>query len=138
MTMEVFVLTLKFPSVPHDDEEEPWFRTIEAREDTDLMKLHRTIQKIIDFEDDHLWEFYVGKNPRKRLYTVPKRTRLNEIYPLTGCKLYYLFDFGDHWLFEIKKSRKKMMEHPDVKYPRLIEAVGENPEQYPCDEEVDE
>ena len=35
---------------------------------------------------------------------------LKEIYPMTAYKLYYMFDIGDSWLFEIKKSRQKTKE----------------------------
>ena len=34
-------------------------------------------------------------------------TALNEVYPLKGMKLFYHFDFGDSWMFTIKKGRKK-------------------------------
>ena len=77
------------------------------------------IQKIVDFDDDYLYEFYIGKNPRNRACSIPKKTKLNEIYPLTGYKIYYLFDFGDSWLFQIKKSRKKKIENKQEKYPAL-------------------
>jgi len=126
--MEVYTLTISFP---YDEDDIPWSRTIEVKEDCTLQNLHKYIQKIVDFDDDHLYEFYVGKNPRNRAYTVPKKTKLNEIYPLTGYKIYYHFDFGDSWLFEIKKSRKKKTESKQTKYPALIESSGVNPEQYP-------
>ena len=61
--------------------------------------------------------------------------KLNEIYPITGYKLYYLFDFGDSWLFEIKKSRKKIVEEKNKKYPIIVESTGVDPEQYPDYEE---
>jgi len=67
---------------------------------------YKYIQKIVDFDDDHLYEFSIGKNPRNKGSSIPKKTKLNEIYPITGYKLYYLFDFGDCWLFQIKKERK--------------------------------
>jgi hypothetical protein len=126
--MEVYTLTISFP---YDEDDIPWSRTIEVKEDCTLQNLHKYIQKIVDFDDDHLYEFYVGKNSRNRAYTVPKKTKLNEIYPLTGYKIYYHFDFGDNWLFEIKKSRKKKQEVSKQKYPVLIESSGVNPEQYP-------
>jgi hypothetical protein len=50
---------------------------------------------------------------------VSKSMKLNEIYPIPGFKLYYLFDFGDSWLFQIKKSRKRLSEDSKVKYPRV-------------------
>ena len=125
--MEIYTLTLSFP---YDEDEEPWSRTIEVKETFTLKQLHNYVQKIIDFDNDHLYEFYIGRTPRNRAQIVPKRAKLNEIYPITGYKLYYLFDFGDCWLFQIKKSRKKKTEDNQKKYPILIESKGENPEQY--------
>ena len=131
--MEVYTLHISFP---YDENDIPWSKTVEVKEDFSLQQLHKYIQKIVDFDDDHLYEFYVGKKPGNKAYLVPKKTKLNEIYPITGYKLYYLFDFGDSWLFEIKKSRKKVVqEEKNKKYPILVESTGVNPEQYPDYEE---
>ena len=130
--MEIYTLTITFP---YDEDDVPWSRTVEVKEDFTLHKLHKYIQKIVEFDDDHLYEFYVGKTPRNRAYTISKNARLNDIYPIKGYKLYYLFDYGDSWLFQIKKSRKKKTEKKNIKYPALIESTGENPEQYPEYEE---
>jgi len=51
--------------------------------------------------------------------------------PWAGKKLYYLFDFGDHWTFEIRKARGAKKPEVDVEYPRVVEAIGPDPEQYP-------
>jgi len=125
--MEIYTLTI---SLAYDENEQPWSRTIEVKENFTLVRLHKYIQDIIEFDNDHLFEFYIGKNPRNRTRTVPKKSKLNEIYPLTGQKLYYLFDFGDDWLFKIKKSRKKRVENEKCSYPRITESAGDNPEQY--------
>ncbi len=126
--MEIFTLEISFP---YDESDEPWSRVIEVKEDFTLQKLHEYIQQIVGFDDDHLYEFYIGKNPRNKSDSVPKNTKLNDIYPLTGYKIYYLFDFGNSWLFQVKKSRKKLEADKKVKYPRLIKSIGVNPEQYP-------
>ena len=130
--MEIYKLEI---SLPYDDEDNLWLREIEVRENFTLRQLHRYIQKIVNFDDDHLYEFYIGKNPRNRSQKIPKKAQLNQIYPITGYKLYYLFDFGDCWLFQIKKSRKRLVEDSAVKYPRVVKSFGENPEQYPDYEE---
>ena len=126
--MEIYTLTITFP---YDEDDIPWSRTIEVKEDFTLKRLHHYIQGIVEFDDDHLYEFYLGRNPRNRAHTVPTNSKLNQIYPLNGLKLYYLFDFGDSWLFEIRKSRKKKNAEEGQKYPVLIESIGINPEQYP-------
>ncbi len=95
-----------------------------------------------------MYEFYSGKNWRNRKINYSEegatpfesnefgKIFLKDVYPLlSGLKLYYLFDFGDNWTFEIKKSRKKKYVEKSVTYPRVIESYGQNPEQYPSWEE---
>ena len=130
--MEIYTLEITFP---YDDNEEPWKRIIEVEENMVFQKLHAYIQEVVEFDDDHMYEFYIGKNPRNRSNIININSKLNEVYPLVGYKIYYLFDFGDCWLFQIKKSRKKLQKEVGVDYPRLVKSVGENPEQYPEYEE---
>lgn len=130
--MEIFTLEISFP---YHEDDEPWSKVVEVKENFTFRQLHKYIQKIVEFDDDHLYEFYVGKNPRNLSNAISKDAKLNEIYPLTGYKIYYLFDFGDSWLFQIKKSRKNIEENKQVEYPRLIKSTGVNPEQYPEYEE---
>ncbi len=130
--MEIFTLEISFP---YDEAVIPWVRVIEVKEDFTLRQLHSYIQNIVAFDDDHLYEFYIGKNPNNKTKTVSKGTKLNKIYPIIGYKLYYLFDFGDCWLFQIKNSRKRLIEDSAVKYPRVVKSTGVNPEQYPEYEE---
>ena len=126
--MDIYTLEISFPD---DYDEVGWGRTIEVKENFTLRQLHTYIQKIIDFDDDHLYDFFIEKNPRNQSNIVSKSLKLNEIYPITGYKLYYLFDYGDSWLFQIKKSRKLLIEDCNIKYPRIIKSSGANPEQYP-------
>jgi hypothetical protein len=59
------------------------------------------------------------------------------LYPLDkGNGLFYLFDYGDQWIFKITKTRKKAFEpNNNTKYPRLVEEKGSKPIQYPGIEE---
>ena len=128
--MEIYTLHISFP---YDEDDTPWSKTVEVTENFTLSKLHTYIQKLVEFDDDHLYDFYVSKNSNRLYNSSPlaKSTKLKDIYPITGHKLYYLFDFGDEWIFQIKKSRKKKTVDDKVKYPHLLESTGVNPEQYP-------
>lgn len=122
---------------------EQCIRVIEIAEDDSLFSLHEAIQDAVDFDRDHLFDFYAGRNMRntKIIYSDWEHRdtmigdydsiKLNQVYPLKNLKLYYLFDFGDSWYFEIRKMRGKKEPIPGVKYPRLIESIGPNPLQYP-------
>jgi len=119
-----------------------WEATIEIPDICSLYDFHLFIQNTIGFDNDHLFEFYAGRNDRNRkiifseepgypVYeNVYENILLKDVYPLNGLKLYYLFDFGDNWLFEIKKSRKKTMPLNDTKYPRVVTDNGVKLEQY--------
>lgn len=50
-----------------------------------------------------------------------------------------MFDYGDSWLFQISKSRKKPFnEMPNILYPRVLLESGVKPEQYPSwDDELE-
>jgi hypothetical protein len=122
---------------------EPCLRVIEIEGDSTLEDLHLAIQEAVSFDNDHLHDFYAGRNYRHRKLRysdadewedregVFANLRLCEIYPLEGLKLYYWFDFGDDWIFEIRKTRGAYPAEPGVAYPRVIERRGPNPEQYP-------
>lgn len=45
-------------------------RLIEMDSDDSLLSLHEAIQQAVDFDNDHLFEFFVGRNPRNRAIPV--------------------------------------------------------------------
>lgn len=120
-------------------------RAIEMDEKASLYDLHDAIQDAVDFGRDHPFEFFLANSSSP--YAVKKwltekeewedkeddfyRIRLTDIWPTGRKKLYYLFDFGDKWTFEIRKVRSAREPEHGVKYPRLIKTIGPNPEQYP-------
>jgi hypothetical protein len=119
-----------------------WEATIEAPDICSLFDLHLFIQSTINFGDDHLFEFYAGRNYRNRKIIFSEESGhpdddnvydiilLKDVYALKGLKLYYLFDFGDNWLFEIKKSRKTAIPLNDTEYPRVVTENGIKLRQY--------
>ena len=124
------------------DDKNFWDAIIEVPDIYSLFDLHLFIQNIINFDNDHLFEFYAGRNDRNRKIEFSdnpgyphdggdyESILLKDIYPLKGLKLYYLFDLGDNWLFEIRKSRKKAKVQQDTKYPRIVSDNGIKLRQY--------
>ena len=124
--------------------EDECIRTIEIHSTATLYDLHEAIQAAVDFDHDHPFEFYAGRNyknrklrlddvaPRRGSMSAYSGTTLDEVYPLPkGLRLFYHFDFGDNWCFGISKSRKKATEaEAGVVYPRVVESIGPNPFQY--------
>lgn len=120
--------------------EDGWHGIIEIDSTSTLETLHFVIQKAVEFNNDHLYEFYISRTERsrdrvvlddenERIYSIT----LENLYPLEkGRKLYYMFDYGDSWLFKITKSRKKPQEPKrGKKYPIIVGEAGKKPEQYP-------
>lgn len=126
---------------------EQCIRVIEMEEDTTLLDLHEIIQEVVGFDRDHPFDFYLANSSspwahKKWLGESESEDwadreseflhiRLSQVFPLGRKKLYYLFDFGDKWTFEIRKTRGSKKPEVDVAYPRVIESIGPIPEQYP-------
>jgi len=127
--------------------EERWDGVLAIDASATLEDLHFAIQEAVGFDNDHLYEFYIARTDRSRERDqfdeenegIFKMT-LKDLFPLPDKKhLYYMFDYGDSWLFKISKTRKKAWEpEPGFTYPRLILETGEKPEQYPSWEDDDE
>lgn len=138
---ELYTLNISNLWDPVDDKNF-WEVTVEFPDIYSLFDLHLFIQNTINFGNDHLFEFYAGRNDRNRKIEFSSESGcpddeqnyenifLKDIYPLKGLKLYYHFDFGDNWLFEIRKSRKKAKPQPDNVYPRIILDNGTKLRQY--------
>lgn len=146
------ILTFKAKLVWGAYATEPCVKYIEADSKTTLYDLHLCILQEIDFDYDHLFEFYIGRNHRNHSFTfvdeddfdfepdeVFSKLWIEKIFTgmPKGMKLIYHFDFGDDWMFEITKTRAKARpeNNADSGYPRVIKSEGVNPVQYPnCEE----
>ncbi len=121
-----------------------WEGVIEIDASASLEELHLAIQDALNFDNDHMYEFFIARTERGRDRLVFDdengeiyEQTLADLFPLPEKQsLYYRFDFGDEWHFKITKTRKSHPEPvPGVTYPRLIQETGEKPEQYPDWEE---
>jgi hypothetical protein len=117
----------------------PWQATVALRAATTLEDLAYFIRRTLDFDDDHMETFYLARTPWSharygaRLGGGRFSPTLESLYPLPKSqKLFYLFDFGDNWIFQITRTRKKpFAPESGGDYPRLISEIGERPDQYP-------
>lgn len=139
----IMIFTLKV-ALFYATENGQWEGVIEIDSSASLEDLHLAIQDAVGFDNDHLYEFFIARTERSR-----DRVRFDEedggvydstiesLYPLPDRKhLYYLFDYGDSWLFKIARIGKKHQEaDPRLTYPRVVRETGERPIQYPVLEE---
>ncbi len=132
---------------------ERFFRVIEVPSEMTLHDLHSYMQELTGFDDDHMSTFYVANSHRGKKVWFTETGEyddgndaldggpmwditLDKIFPLPKHKrLYYWFDFGDDWIFEIRKKGKDGLSVSSVHYPRVIQKEGPEPEQYPMVEE---
>lgn len=113
-------------------------RTIQLGNHLTLEDLHYAIINSIDFDDDHLYAFYMDKSRRNSYsafyeYGEPPFAsdfKLSDFNLHSNKRFYYTFDFGDSWKFIITvKSFEETGKSLDK--PKLIGEKGESPEQYP-------
>lgn len=138
------ILTLNIELVGGCYADEIWRGSIEIDSASTLEDVHLAIQDAVEFENDHMYEFYIARTERARdrivfddenegIFT----TTIGGLFPLDkGKKLFYMFDYGDSWLFKVSKARS-LPKEPEkaVKYPRVVSEKGCKPEQYPSFEE---
>ncbi len=121
-----------------------WSADIEFIDLSTLDEVHNAIQHAVDFDNDHLYAFLIARNERERNATFLDDengrvfdTTIRDLFPLPPKKrLFYLFDYGANWLFNISKSRKK--PHPPVDgvaYPNVVKESGTKPRQYDYDDD---
>ncbi|MCK5206876.1 MAG: plasmid pRiA4b ORF-3 family protein [Cyclobacteriaceae bacterium] len=119
------------------------YRKIAMSSDSTLEELHWIIQEAFDFDNDHLYAFFMdGKPWSHNAYNSPDGSEgpftdevtLGELKLKPGKKILYLFDYGDEWRFNVVLKKVDPIEKP-LKAPIILESIGDAPEQYPDYEE---
>lgn len=67
-----------------------------------------------------------------------RTTALDSLQLRKGQNFLYLFDYGDEWQFNVRVHAVNDNADPNAQYPRLVESVGQAPEQYPDWEEEED
>ena len=121
-----------------------WEGVIEIESSAVLDDVHLAIQSALNFDNDHMYEFFTARTERSRQRSTfdnendetLERT-FDSLFPLPkGHRLYYLFDYGDHWLFSITNVKSAVTgSESNEAIPRLVSEDGEKPEQYPSFED---
>jgi len=111
-----------------------------------LDDLHLSIQKAFDFDNDHLYAFFMdGKRYSRNAYNSPwgnegpyaNEAILGNLDWYTGQKILYYFDYGDSWEFAVQLLTIHEDEPPIAK-ATIIEIKGKAPSQYQYYEEDEE
>ncbi len=131
------------------------YRDIEIASDASLRDLAAAIVAAFDFDFDHAFGFYSGKTRASLLRAQPKyelfadmddadsdalsveQTTVATAFPRPRHRLTFLFDYGDHWLFEVRLTGNGQPA-PNTAYPRVLARQGASPRQYPSADDPDE
>jgi hypothetical protein len=104
------------------------WREVEAPTSITLLDLHDIVQSVMSWEDDHLWEFTIGKQrvglPMDDDWGCEPcidvgKVRLSEVLKPRKTTIGYLYDFGDSWEHRITVTKVRAGE-PGVAYPRYV------------------
>lgn len=138
------ILTLRIECVDGAYLRERCVRVLEIEEVATLDELHCAVQHEVRFDCDHPYQFFIANSLMgvKRRYLSQneewelmeedfKKVTMAQVFPLGRRRLYYHFDFGDDWVFEIRKVGAAKEPSPHARYPRVIESIGPAPLQYP-------
>jgi pRiA4b ORF-3-like protein len=130
------------------------WREIEVAASQTLADLGEAIPRAFDFDDPHLWSFFLSGRAWDRaneyaLLSEPdpfggprarsaRAVQLRDVpWPgATGKKEFlFLFDYGDEWYFGVKLLRVSPVVEPGARYPRVVARQGAAPPQYPEEDE---
>lgn len=114
------------------------WRKIKISSNHTLEDLHSAIQRAFDFDNDHLYSFFMdGKKYPDNAYHSPlsdegpyvDQVLIGDLDLYEGQRFLYFFDYGDLWEFAVELIEIKRDE-PLVKKPEVIEVKGDAPPQY--------
>lgn len=106
-----------------------------------LGDLHNSIQQAFNFDNDHLYVFYIGGNRRTGMPVyceyasgyryeededVAENTTIASLDLYEGERMVYLFDFGDEWEFNLELINIDE-EAPLLLKPIVVEEKGKSP-----------
>jgi len=78
---------------------------------------------------DGFWEEFLAEKEASGPGNV-QTTTLEELDLKPKQEFLYLFDYGDNWRFKVRVHAINENADPNAEYPRLVESVGESPQQY--------
>jgi hypothetical protein len=132
---EVYVFDAKLES--HVDR--PVTRRLALSSDLTLIDLHRLIQEAFEWDDDHLYSFWLDGRfwgADESEYTVPFEleergarsagVELGRLGLREGQRIAYVFDFGDQWMVSVK-----LRDTREGGETGILERKGDPPPQYP-------
>lgn len=113
----------------------PIWRLVDLSADYTLLDVHRVIQSLFDWEDDHLWLFEVGRKTFGLGNLLGEAfgpdevgdARATTLATVLGARvksLQYNYDFGDDWWVDIRVEERRVGL---LESPRLVDGARAGP-----------
>jgi hypothetical protein len=117
--------------------EPPIWRRVEVPSGLTLRELHAVIQAAMGWDDEHLFQFQIGRETVAGPgmdgggFGLPRaisasRVRLDDLADSRVKRFAYVYDMGDSWEHRIQ-IEKLLAADPAASYPRLIDGAGRCP-----------
>ena len=113
-------------------------RKIEIAADQTLDDLHHAIQSAVNFDEDHLYSFYMSGKAWDETteYSAPQgegrsaaSVKIRDLGLRMKQRFLYLFDYGDQHEFGVQLEAINL-DAPKGHYPKVVWQHGRNPKQY--------
>lgn len=104
-----------------------------------LQDLHNLIQKAFQFDNDHMYSFFMDGEPwSKNEFKSPfgnggpnaKEAKIGELELIEKQNFLYIFDYANAWKFNIEVIKIENEDNKEFK-SKIIEIKGKPPQQYP-------
>jgi len=151
---EIYQVKIDLIRMGLDEIEEEISRTIEIEDKQTLYDLHINIQDLFDWDNDHMFSFYLGEKlfNRDNEYSAnplgehmvssygkqsksAAETELRDLDLPMDFSFWYLFDYGNELVHEVTVEKIREMKPEESGFPKLIVKKGNAPLQYGVFEE---
>lgn len=151
---QVYQLKIDLIRMGLDAIEEEISRIIEIEDKQTLYDLHMNIQDLFEWDNDHMFSFYIGEKlfDRDNEYSANplgehivsrygKQSKSATEYELRDLDLqmdfsfWYLYDYGDELVHKVSVEKIRKIKPEESGFPKLIDRIGSVPPQFGIFEE---
>ncbi len=146
---KIFTFKVRLLSSPNEMTDKEVYRIIKIDGKHTLYDLHLIIQDAFNWDNDHMYSFYLGKsiNDRKNEYSSnplgehitstfgeqtksAADTQIRDLKLKVNKKFMYLFDYGDQILHKITVLGIEDLPENTYENGKIIKKIGKAPKQY--------
>jgi len=153
---QIIRLKIKLVRMRVEPIEQDIYRTVEVVDKTNLHEVHLVIQDLFNWDNDHLYSFYMGTEFQDKsieyagnpmggaltgsggMFPTPPAAIDRELrdFDLENIPYFwYRFDYGDELIHKVFVMDVRDKEKNDENFKK-IDSVGQSPEQYPYIDEI--